>query len=459
MRWPRIEQAKDAASAGSSTATTVQIDQTAIGGGGGSSDTGISGAGGAATADQTVNAPDSTNLYVDNTAIAGNGGYDDIAANGGAGGAASVNATASGAGEVQDYGLAEGGTSQTTGGAANATINATGGLVYGSATADGGGSLTGAAKAIASATENGTSGTLETIANSNPTGTPLIERLNATTNLNLVDGVTATGESRTAFGGGLSAISGTSFAEGVASPTGYNSILTANPKIKAALGHSPTIFDQGELGGAYAGAGTGSQTETSSVQVEINLAALKSAGSFVLGLYDGAIKDAAGVSEVSLDVTQGFFGPTMFSQNYTGAEAMKAFTDGVPLPLSDASFTNSGTEYLEVSLTVTTTQAGASFSGDFLFGDPPQTALAKPPMPFISRPAAPGAVNFKALFAPLHASAFNGWAASGGWAGATAAPIEREIPGFFGGFHAAAAGYDLPGAVPVHSAAPRFGWA
>jgi hypothetical protein len=352
--------------------------------------------------------------------------------------------------------LAEGGSSTTTGGAASATINATGNLVLGNATAYGGGTLTGAAKASASATGDGTSGSLETIANSDSTGSPLIEQLNATTNLNLADD-TATAASRTVFGGGLSAISGNGFAEGIASPTGYNSILNANHNIKTALGPSPTIFDEGELGGAHAGTGTASQSETSSVQVQINRADLASAGSFVLGLYDGAITDAAGVSQVTLDVTQGFFGPTMFSEDYTGAQALAAFTDGVPL-LADASFTNSGTEILEVSLTVTTTAAGAGFSGDFIFGDPPQAAmaLAKPEMSFLRPPA--NAARLMEYFTPLDTGAFFGRpVASAQAAGGEGALIHKEVAGSFSAFNAAASRHELPSSVPIHSAAHLAG--
>jgi hypothetical protein len=355
---------------------------------------------------------------------------------------------------VQDYALAEGGSSSTTGGAATATINATGGEVLGTATADGGGSLTGAAKASASATGDGTSGYLETIANSDSTGSPLIEQLNATTNLDLADD-TATAASRTAFGGGLSAISGSGFAEGIASPTGYNSILNANHNIKTALGPSPTIFDEGELGGAHAGTGTASQSETSSVQVQINLADLSSAGSFVLGLYDGAITDAAGVSQVTLNVTED--GQMMAMQNYSGAGAVTAFTDGVPM-LNDAGFTNSGTATVKVSLTVTTTAAGAGFSGDFIFGDPPQAAmaLAKPEMSFLSPPA--DAARLMEYFAPLDTGAFfRRPVASARAAGGEGALIHKEVAGSFSAFNAAASRHELPSSVPIHSAAHLAG--
>jgi hypothetical protein len=187
------------------------------------------------------------------------------------------------------------------------------------------------------------------------------------------------------------------------------------------------------------------------VQVQINLADLSSAGSFVLGLYDGAITDAAGVSQVTLNVTEN--GQMMVMQNYSGAGAVTAFTDGVPM-LSEAGFTNSGTATVKVSLTVTTTAAGAGFSGDFIFGDPPQAAmaLAKPEMSFLSPPA--NAARLMDYFAPFHTSAFFGRAvASAGPAGGMAAPIQREVAGSFGGFDAAALQHGLPGSLPIPSAA------
>jgi hypothetical protein len=161
-------------------------------------------------------------------------------------------------------------------------------------------------------------------------------------------------------------------AEGIAAPTGYAGILNANSMIKNALGPHPAIFMMGEVGGAYAGNGTGTQTTTSTIQANVDLGQLSASGDFVLGLFDGSITDAAGVSSVSVTVTGGFFGPTYFSQTYTGSNVLAAFSDKAP-PMMNQAFTNSGDHDLEVTVTVTTTAPGAGFTGDFLIGDPPQT--------------------------------------------------------------------------------------
>jgi hypothetical protein len=160
---------------------------------------------------------------------------------------------------------------------------------------------------------------------------------------------------------------------GVAAPTGTGAILSANHKIQVAFGPHPTVFEIGELGGGYSGPTSVTQTETSSITETLDLAKLTASGNFALGLYDGAITDAAGVSQVVLTVTDTTTNNTLFSATYTGAEALNAFTSDFAPTLNNPAFTNSGSATIEVSLGVTTTAAGAGFTGDFIFGDPPQT--------------------------------------------------------------------------------------
>jgi hypothetical protein len=126
--------------------------------------------------------------------------------------------------------------------------------------------------------------------------------------------------------------------------------------------------------------------------------------------------------------------------------------------LNDAGFTNSGTATVKVSLTVTTTAAGAGFSGDFIFGDPPQAAmaLAKPQMSFLS-PAAPdagvkgfsGALDMRDLFAPPASSARPVGAA---------ATSQREPAGFFCELSAGAPRFESWGSALGHSQALLPGW-
>jgi hypothetical protein len=90
-------------------------------------------------------------------------------------------------------------------------------------------------------------------------------------------------------------------------------------------------------------------------------------------LYGGAITDAAGVSQVVLTVTDVTTNNTLFTGTYTGAQALAEFTSDQAPTLNNPAFTNSGSATIEVSLSVTTTAAGADFTGDFIFGDPPAT--------------------------------------------------------------------------------------
>jgi hypothetical protein len=100
---------------------------------------------------------------------------------------------------------------------------------------------------------------------------------------------------------------------------------------------------------------------------------LSASGNFALGLYDGAADDVAGVSQVVLTVTDVTTNNTLFTGTYTGAQALAEFTSDEAPTLNNPAFTNTGSATIEVSLSVTTTAAGASFTGDFIFGDPPAT--------------------------------------------------------------------------------------
>jgi hypothetical protein len=359
-----------------SSSQSIDIFQNAYGGSGGASDTGMGGIGGEATAKQTASASTAAVFVLNEYAQGGNGGVSNTVADGGVAGAATANGTATGTGEVNINATADGGQSLVTGGAATATLNATGHSSYSTAEAVAGGSETAGAKATATATGDATTGTLEALANSSPhiINTPLlVDEISSKSTINLY-GTTASTESLSKFGGGLTALSSSlvGVAEGVASPTGTAAILNANLNIKAAFGPAPTIFEIGELGGGYAGATGVTQTMTSSITETLDLAKLSASGNFALGLYDGAITDAANVTQVVLTVTDVSTNNTLYTNTYTGAQAETAFTDGA-LTLNNPAFTNSGSATVEVSLSVTTNAASAAFTGDFIFGDPPAT--------------------------------------------------------------------------------------
>ena len=85
----------------------------------------------------------------------------------------------------------------------------------------------------------------------------------------------------------------------------------------------------------------------------------------MLGLFDGAITDAAGVSNVAFEITDVSNGDVLLDKAYTGSAALSAFTDNI---IGEKPFTDTGTVTVQISLSVTTTAPGASFTGDFIFG-------------------------------------------------------------------------------------------
>jgi hypothetical protein len=370
----------NAVTASNSSTSSITLMETANGGAGGSgdpvdtpTDSGDGGAGGAATAEQTITAADSTSLSVQDNAYGGVGGSAYNAANGGAGGAATAKTTATGPGAVSANSYATGGWSLLSGGAATATVNATGASTSSTAYATAGGSDTAGAEATAIGTGDAASGSVNTTAISAPqTNTThaavTLSSIEAQAGISMY-GVAASVESLTNYGGGLITPQAglANVAEGIAAPTSYATIFADNSKISTAFG-AGAVFEMGELGGAHIGTGAASQTDTSQVTAEIDLANLSSGGDFVLGLFDGAVTKSADVSQVTIDVTAG--GVTLYSANFTGANVLAGFTDAAPT-LSDAAFTNSGSTTVDISLSVTTTASGAGFTGDFIFGDPP----------------------------------------------------------------------------------------
>ena len=357
--------------------SSIEITQTADAGYGGSSDTGTGGIGGAATSEETVSANTAAVFVVNDNAEGGNGGTANTDANGGAAGAAVANSTATGSGEVNINATADGGQSETKGGAATATLNATGHSSYSTAEAVAGGSEAAGAVATATATGDATTGTLEALANSSPhiINTPLlIDEISSKSTIGLY-GSSATTKLISKFGSGLPASAGSpvGVAVGVAAPTGTAAILAANHNIQLAFGPHPTIFEIGELGGGYSGPTSVTQTTASSITETLDLAKLGASGNFALGLYGGAATDVGNVTQVVLTVTDVSTNNTLFTGTYTGAQALAEFTTDQAPTLNNPAFTNSGSAEIEVSLSVTTNAAGAAFSGDFIFGDPPST--------------------------------------------------------------------------------------
>ena len=232
-----------------------------------------------------------------------------------------------------------GGTGVSTGGAAKATTTATG--AGGSATATASTSLaTGSlVQTVEAYATDGVAG--KTIASS----------------------TAAIGGSQAAF---VTTGQAVALVTGAPSTTTTSAILSANSAIKTEFGSSPVFFAVGELGGSHTAASSGSQTSTSTISETIDLTKLSSVKDLVIGLYDGKVVDSSGVSAIALTVN--YDGQT-FTETATGATAAALFTDkGFDLG-SMASF--GSTLNLSISLSVTTTAAGAGFYGDVIVGDPP----------------------------------------------------------------------------------------
>jgi hypothetical protein len=121
----------------------------------------------------------------------------------------------------------------------------------------------------------------------------------------------------------------------------------------------------------------------------------------IVGLYDGKINDTAGVTGISLTVD---YDGHSFTESATGAMAVAAFNDKAINLGSMASFGD--TLNLSISLSVTTTKAGAGFYGDVIVGDPPPPTTsaaatashphatgAQPSAAAVSHPTPPASVS------------------------------------------------------------------
>jgi hypothetical protein len=140
-------------------------------------------------------------------------------------------------------------------------------------------------------------------------------------------------------------------------------VLNANHAIKTAFGTNPSFYALGELGGGHATLGTDTETSSSSVTISINQANIGTPGTLLIGLYNGQAIDPSGITGITLTVT----GNGVQLADLV-LSAGTAFQDD---PISLGVLADSGTLAIDVSLTVTTDQAGAGFYGNFVLGDPP----------------------------------------------------------------------------------------
>jgi hypothetical protein len=176
------------------------------------------------------------------------------------------------------------------------------------------------------------------------------------------------------------AASGDSGLQGVALETGapnaasISSVFSANPKIAAAFGASPTIFAMAELGGETVGRQL--KTTTSEIDETVDLTKLASRQDLVIGLYGGAIA-GSDVRNITFDLYAD--GKDVIHQTFSSPSAAKAyFTDNaidlgslvVGHPLGSNTLT------LRAVMSVTSGSQLTGFSGGLIIGDPPAASHA-----------------------------------------------------------------------------------
>ena len=163
---------------------------------------------------------------------------------------------------------------------------------------------------------------------------------------------------------------GASVAYSDATPSAIDAIFAANPLVQAAFGSSPDIYAIGEIGGGHASAGTDSETSSANVPIDVNPANLGHNEELTLGFANGDLLGAAGVTAVSLTVSDG--GQQLIDQNFaTPAAARSYFDDNIASGLLLLSPGGAATT-LSIGLTVQTDRAGSGLYGEFIVGGVPE---------------------------------------------------------------------------------------
>ena len=128
-------------------------------------------------------------------------------------------------------------------------------------------------------------------------------------------------------------------------------------------GKTPTYFGIGELGGAYSTSGSGSETETASVHMTVDLTKFSPLHDLIIGFYSGTAA-GSGFTSMSLDVKiNGVDNITNFA---TVADANSFFQNKAV----DYGALSGTSLQLDISLSITETAAGGYDFG-MLIGDPP----------------------------------------------------------------------------------------
>jgi hypothetical protein len=153
--------------------------------------------------------------------------------------------------------------------------------------------------------------------------------------------------------------------------------LAGSPAISGAFGAAPTYFAIGEVGVGSTATGTDSgDTETSTLEVKVDLTELALRQDLLIGFYHGTTT-GAGVTGVNLDVFVD--GNALIHQSFaTGAAAETWFTNhALDLgSLASGAALGANTLDVKVELSIPAESASAGFYGDVVIGDPLATATA-----------------------------------------------------------------------------------
>jgi hypothetical protein len=151
-------------------------------------------------------------------------------------------------------------------------------------------------------------------------------------------------------------------ASDVAAVTGANS----NINTAFTTGKTPTYFGIGELGGVYSTSGSGSETETSSVHMTVDLTKMASLHDLFIGFYSGT-SAGAGFTSMSLDVK---INGADHINNFVTVTDANNFFQNQAVDYGALSALGTSTLQLDISLSITESAAGGYDFG-MLIGDPP----------------------------------------------------------------------------------------
>jgi hypothetical protein len=148
-------------------------------------------------------------------------------------------------------------------------------------------------------------------------------------------------------------------------------VLSANGSLNTEFAKA-TIFGIAEIGGGHASTGTDSETSASTFYLAVNTAALAKPADLKIGFYGGEAT-GAGVSNITVGVTENgatLLAPVSFDN---AADALTYFTDDA---IDFGAIAKGAVLDFAITLSVTSSQAGGGFYGNFIIGNAPATLAA-----------------------------------------------------------------------------------